>query len=121
MRKILLIALIVVGCASAQYDGNKGETTSDAFSSNIGFKGIAGKLALLLVSSDYGATPGFGLWTDLGYIAKNVGVDAGIEYWNAGREKLEAIERKSDLALYATVRYDIEIAPTRKILNQSYT
>ncbi len=116
MKRFALLVLLIFGCASAQYDGNKGETTSDAFSSNVGFHGIAGKLALLLVSSDYGVTPGFGLWTDLGYIAKNVGVDAGIEYWNAGREKLEAIERKTDLAIYATVRYDIEIGKIRPFL-----
>ncbi len=115
MRKlaILIFSFLIVLVYGQKY--NQYEQKS-AFSPDIGMKAIAGKAALLYISSDYGITPGFGIWADLGHLSKEIGLDAGVEYWNAGRTELEATVRKSDIAIYATVRYDIDIEKIRPFL-----
>jgi len=106
---ILIFSAIVVWGQYDQYE-------EDGFKPNLGFKGIAGKGAIIYLSSDYGITPCFGLWTDIGNITKEIGLDAGFEYWNAGRNEHEATVRKSNIAIYATVKYELEFEPISPFL-----
>ncbi|MCD6594918.1 outer membrane beta-barrel protein [bacterium] len=106
----LILIILIYGQGYNQYEQESG------FSPDIGMKAIAGKVAILYVSSDYGITPCFGIWADLGHFTKEIGLDAGVEYWNAGRTELEATVQKSDIGIYATIKYDVDIEKIRPFL-----
>ena len=106
MRKWIVWAMMfLAGMLWAQYGGG-----SDEFQPSIGMKGIAGKIGLLYISTkDIGFTPGVGLWVDLGNLSPEIGLDAGVEYWNGSWDESGGTLHKRDIAVYATVKYEMEM------------
>lgn len=96
MKRIgMLLAVVMlvgfVGAASAQTD--------------IGFKGVGGKLGLVSISDDVGSTIGFGGIADLGTFAPNVHLTANIDYWSKTKKEGGAEVSLRDIAITGTVSY----------------
>ncbi|MCD6532053.1 outer membrane beta-barrel protein [bacterium] len=103
---IIIVVSLLVGGAVAQYN----EYSSSGFKPDIGAKGIAGKVGMLYISTkDIGFTPGFGVWIDLGNLSREIGLDAGLEYWNGSWDESGGTLHKRDIAVYATVKYETNI------------
>ena len=75
----------------------------------LGLFGVAGKIGGLYLIDGYGITPGFGLWGDIGTIAPNIPIDAGLEYWNGGKPDKGKTVHMRNIAVYLTIKVKIEI------------
>ncbi len=104
MRIFAVVGTVIVAVLMVMAQGDY----SSDFNPEIGVKGIAGKLGLLYISTkDIGITPGVGLWIDLGNLSPELGLDAGLEYWNGSWEESGGTLHKRDLAIYGTIKYEI--------------
>ncbi len=86
------------------------------FRPQLGVRAVAGKIGVLYLTDDYGFTPAFGIWAELGSLAKNLDLDGGLEYWNGGKTEAGGIIHKIDIAFYLTVKLVFEIDKWRPFL-----